>query len=86
MSEQPWPDEKISYGRIFVVTANPISEALVDLGRTIGRDGQSLSDGQALTQLRDAGLQSVDAVVLCDHDTADRDRCCDTRLPRRRGM
>lgn len=70
---QPWSDERPAYGRILVVTDNPIARALVDLAAVVGRRASLLLDAAALDDLRSAGLSAADAVVLCDHDTADRD-------------
>ncbi len=74
MSEQPWTDEPIAYGRILVVTENPISQALADLGATVGRTVRVLADPSALTELQTAELTAEDAVVLCDHDHPERDQ------------
>ena len=74
MSQQPWSDAVVEHGRILVVTDNPISRALADLGATVGRDVRILTDDSALVDLEQAGLRPADAVVLCDHDHPDRDR------------
>ena len=74
MNEQPWSDDVVEYGRILVVTDNPISRALAELGATIGREVRILPDDSAVDGLEQAGLRSADAVVLCDHDHPDRDR------------
>ena len=74
VSEQPWSDAVVEHGRILVVTDNPISRALVELGAIIGREVQILTGDSALVELEQAGLRSEDAVVLCDHDHPDRDR------------
>ena len=80
MNEQPWSDDVVEYGRILVVTENPISRALAELGATIGREVQILPDDSAVESLEQAGLRSADAVVLCDHDHPDRDRMLRTAL------
>ena len=74
MKEQPWSDAVVEYGRILVVTDNPISRALAELAATIGRKVQILPDDSAVGDLEQAGLRTADAVVLCDHDHPDRDR------------
>ncbi len=80
MKEQPWSDAVVEYGRILVVTDNPVSRALAELATTIGRDVRILPDESALDNLEQAGLGSADAVVLCDHDHPDRDRMLHTAL------
>ena len=70
---QPWSDERTAYGRILVVTDNPIARALVDMAAVVGRRASLLADAAALDYLRSAGLSAADAVVLCDHDPAARD-------------
>jgi xanthine/CO dehydrogenase XdhC/CoxF family maturation factor len=70
---QPWSDERPAYGRIVVVTDNPIARALIDLAAVVGRRALLLFDAAALDDLRSAGPSATDAVVLCDHDTPDRD-------------
>ena len=80
MNEQPWSDDVVEYGRILVVTDNPISRALAELGATIGREVQILPDDSAVVGLEQAGLRSADAVVLCDHDHPDRNRMLRTAL------
>jgi xanthine dehydrogenase accessory factor len=70
---QPWSDERPVYGRILVVTDNPIARALLDLAAVVRRRASLLLDAAALDDLRSAGLSAADAVVLCDHDTPDRD-------------
>lgn len=74
MREQPWSDDSVEHGRILAVTDNLISQALARLGETVGRDVRVLSDGSALAELQATQLSRPDAVVLCDHDTPDRDR------------
>jgi xanthine dehydrogenase accessory factor len=70
---QPWSDEQLSYGRVFVVTDNPIARALIQLAAVLERPALLLSDATALEDLGSARLSTSDAVVLCDHDTPDRD-------------
>src|SRR4051812_20997959 len=69
--EQPWSDEKPVHGRILVLTANPISQAVFAIGTAIGRLVVVLADddgGPGLASLRPV---EGDAVVLCDHDAPD---------------
>ena len=80
MNEQRWSDDVVEYGRILVVTDNPISRALAELGASIGREVQIVPDDSAVESLEQAGLRSADAVVLCDHDHPDRDRMLRTAL------
>jgi xanthine/CO dehydrogenase XdhC/CoxF family maturation factor len=70
---QPWSDERPAHGRIIVVTDNPIGRALIELAAVVERPASLISDAAALDDLGSAGLTASDAVVLCDHDTPDRD-------------
>jgi xanthine/CO dehydrogenase XdhC/CoxF family maturation factor len=70
---QPWSDERLIHGRVFVVTNNPIARALIQLAAVLERPAFLLSDGTALEDLGAAKLSTSDALVLCDHDTPDRD-------------
>ena len=70
---QPWSDARPTHGRVFVVTDNPIARALIQLGAVVERPASLLSDATALDDLGSASLSASDAVVLCDHDTPDRD-------------
>ena len=70
---QPWSDARPAYGRVIAVTDNPIARALVQLAAVVERPASLLSDATALDDLGSAGLSASDAVVLCDHDTPDRD-------------
>ena len=69
--EQPWSDAQPEHGRILVLSANPISQAIVTIGTSAGRLVVVLADdegGPGLASLRPA---EGDAVVLCDHDAPD---------------
>jgi xanthine/CO dehydrogenase XdhC/CoxF family maturation factor len=70
---QPWSDEQPLHGRVLVVTDNPIARALIQLAAVLERPASLLSDATALDDLGSARLSTSDAVVLCDHDTPDRD-------------
>ena len=70
---QPWSDARPAYGRVIAVTDNPIARALIQLAAVVERPASLLSDATALDDLGSAGLSASDAVVLCDHDTPDRD-------------
>jgi xanthine/CO dehydrogenase XdhC/CoxF family maturation factor len=72
-TDQPWSDERLSYGQLFVVSDNPIAQALIQLAAVLERPASLLSDATALDDLGSVGLSVSDAVVLCDHDTPDRD-------------
>ena len=69
--EQPWSDDGAEHGRILVLSANPISQAIFTIGTIVGRLVVVLAedeDGPGLASLRPA---EGDAVVLCDHDAPD---------------
>jgi xanthine/CO dehydrogenase XdhC/CoxF family maturation factor len=69
--EQPWSEERPEHGRILVLSANPISQAIFAIGTAVGRIVVVLADdegGPGLASLRPA---EGDAVVLCDHDAPD---------------
>jgi xanthine/CO dehydrogenase XdhC/CoxF family maturation factor len=72
-TSQPWSDEQPLYGRVFAVSDNPIARALIQIAAVIERPASLLSDATALEDLGSARLATSDAVVLCDHDTPDRD-------------
>ena len=72
-TDQPWSDARPGYGRVFVVTDNPIARALIQLAAVVERPASLLSDSSALDDLGSAALTASDAVVLCDHDTHHRD-------------
>jgi xanthine/CO dehydrogenase XdhC/CoxF family maturation factor len=72
-TSQPWSDEPPVYGRVFAVSDNPIARALIQLAAVLERPASLLSDATALVDLGSARLATADAVVLCDHDTPDRD-------------
>ena len=69
--EQPWSDDQTQHGRILVLSANPISQAIFTIGTIVGRLVVVLAEddgGPGLASLRPA---EGDAVVLCDHDAPD---------------
>jgi xanthine dehydrogenase accessory factor len=69
--EQSWSDERPQHGRILVLSANPISQAVFTIGTIVGRLVVVLAEdegGPGLASLRPA---EGDAVVLCDHDAPD---------------
>jgi xanthine dehydrogenase accessory factor len=70
---RPWSDARPAYGRVFVVTDNPIARALIQLAAVVERPASLLSDATAFDDLGSAALTASDAVVLCDHDTPYRD-------------
>jgi xanthine/CO dehydrogenase XdhC/CoxF family maturation factor len=72
-TSQPWSDERPVVGRVFAVSDNPIARALIQLAAVLERPASLLSDATALDDLGSARLSTSDAVVLCDHDTPDRD-------------
>jgi xanthine/CO dehydrogenase XdhC/CoxF family maturation factor len=72
-TSQPWSDERPVYGRVFAVSDNPIARGLIQLAAVLERPASLLSDATALGDLGSARLATSDAVVLCDHDTPDRD-------------
>ena len=72
--EQPWSDGQPEQGRILVLSANPISQAVFTIGTIVGRLVVVLADddgGPGLSSLRPV---EGDAVVLCDHDAPDAPR------------
>jgi xanthine/CO dehydrogenase XdhC/CoxF family maturation factor len=72
--EQPWSDEQPQHGRILVLSANPISQAIFTIGSIVGRMVVVLAEddgGPGLSSLMPA---ERDAVVLCDHDAPDAAR------------
>lgn len=72
--EQPWSDDQPEHGRILVLTANPISEAIVTIGTTAGRRVVLLADDEGGPGLASLSPADGDAVVLCDHDAPDAPR------------
>ena len=79
---RPWTREGPAPGRLFLVSDNPVSRALVRLAEIVDRPVTSLGDDAALAALRAAGLGAADAMVLCDHDTPDHDAILDLALTR----
>src|SRR3954447_22480752 len=69
--EQPWSDEKPEHGRILVLSANPISQAIYTIGTTVGRLVVVLADDEGGPGLASLQPKEGDAVVLCAHNAAD---------------
>jgi xanthine dehydrogenase accessory factor len=69
--EQPWSDEQTAHGRILVLTANPISQAIFTIGTAVGRLVVVLADDEGGPGLTSLAPAEGDAVVLCDHDAPD---------------
>jgi xanthine dehydrogenase accessory factor len=69
--EQPWSDDQPEHGRILVLTANPISQAIFTIGTAAGRLVVVLADDEDGPGLASLVPASGDAVVLCDHDAPD---------------
>ncbi|MBO0846288.1 MAG: XdhC family protein [Nocardioides sp.] len=69
--EQPWSDDRPEHGRILVLTANPISEALQTIATAVGRDVVVLADDDGGPGLASLEPREGDAVVICDHDAPD---------------
>jgi xanthine dehydrogenase accessory factor len=69
--EQPWSDEGTEHGRILVLTANPISEAIAAIGGAAGRIVIVEEHDEGGPGLAPLTPTELDAVVLCDHDAPD---------------
>lgn len=69
--EQPWSDDQPQHGRILVLTANPISQAIFTIGTAAGRLVVVLADDEHGPGLASLAPAPGDAVVLCDHDAPD---------------
>lgn len=69
--EQPWSDEQPAAGRILVLSANPISEAIVTIATAAGRTVAVLEDDEGGPGLASLAPVAGDAVVICDHDAPD---------------
>jgi len=69
--EQSWSDDRPDLGRILVLSANPISQAVFTIGNAIGRLVVVLADDDGGPGLAPLGPKEGDAVVLCDHDAPD---------------
>lgn len=69
--EQPWSDERPEHGRILVLSANPISQAVFTIGTIVGRLVVVLADDDGGPGLSSLHPLDGDAVVLCDHDAPD---------------
>jgi xanthine dehydrogenase accessory factor len=72
--EQPWTDVEPDQGRILLLTANPISQAIFTIGTAVGRLVVVLADDEGGPGLASLGPAEGDAVVLCDHDAPDAPR------------
>jgi xanthine/CO dehydrogenase XdhC/CoxF family maturation factor len=69
--EQSWSDDQPEHGRILVLTANPISQAIFTIGTSVGRLVVVLADDDGGPGLASLIPAEGDAVVLCDHDAPD---------------
>ncbi|HET7431540.1 MAG TPA: XdhC family protein [Nocardioides sp.] len=69
--EQPWSDDQPAHGRILVLSANPISQAIFTIGTAAGRLVVVLADDESGPGLASLAPHEGDAVVLCDHDAPD---------------
>ena len=69
--EQPWSDDQPEHGRILVLSANPISQAIFTIGTAVGRLVVVLADDEDGPGLASLVPKEGDAVVLCDHDAPD---------------
>lgn len=72
--EQSWRDEPPPEGRIVLLSANPVSEAIAAIAAIVGREAVLLDDdedGAGVAALDELGLTAADAVVVCDHDAPD---------------
>jgi xanthine dehydrogenase accessory factor len=69
--EQPWSAEQPQHGRILVLTANPISQAIFTIGTLVGRLVVVLADDDGGPGLASLLPAAGDAVVVCDHDAPD---------------
>jgi xanthine/CO dehydrogenase XdhC/CoxF family maturation factor len=69
--EQPWTEARPDNGRILVLTANPISQAIFAIATAVGRLVVVLADDDGGPGLQSLAPSEGDAVVLCDHDAPD---------------
>jgi xanthine/CO dehydrogenase XdhC/CoxF family maturation factor len=69
--EQPWSDAAPEHGRILVLSANPISQAIFTIGTIVGRLVVVLAEDDGGPGLGSLAPALGDAVVLCDHDAPD---------------
>ncbi len=69
--EQPWSDDQPEHGRILVLTANPISDAISSIATAVGRLVVVLADDDGGPGLWSLAPVDGDAVVVCDHDAPD---------------
>src|SRR3954453_18446075 len=72
--EQPWSDEQPQHGRVLVLTANPISQAISAIATAAGRLVVVVADDDGGPGLASLDPVGGDAVVLCDHDAPDAPR------------
>ncbi len=82
---QPWSDAVEQVGRIIAVTDNPISRAMTTIAAATDRAVTVLADDAAADPSPAAWLvahplDERDALVLCDHDTADAEALLQTAL------
>ncbi len=69
--EQPWRDDASERGRIVLLTANPISEAIGTIAGAVGHPVVLIAEDDEGPGLTGADPREGDAVVLCDHDAPD---------------
>jgi xanthine dehydrogenase accessory factor len=72
--EQPWRDDGPAFGRILVLSANPISAAIEQIAGAAGRDVVVVAEDDGGPGLSALAPVEGDAVVLCDHDAPDAPR------------
>jgi xanthine dehydrogenase accessory factor len=72
--EQPWADEVPAFGRILVLSANPISAAIEQIAGAVGREVVVVAEDEGGPGLAPLAPTEADAVVLCDHDAPDAPR------------
>ena len=72
--EQAWTDDGATPGRVVLLTDNPISAAIAQIVRVVGREVVVVADdedGRGTAEVGRLDLRAGDAVVLCDHDAPD---------------
>jgi xanthine dehydrogenase accessory factor len=72
--EQPWRDDEVARGRVIVLSANPIAEAIAAIAGTVGHEVVVIAADDGGPCLGDVAPRLGDAVVLCDHDAPDAPR------------
>jgi xanthine dehydrogenase accessory factor len=72
--ERPWSAERHEHGRILVLSANPVSEAISTIATAVGRVVVVLAEDEGGPGLPSLQPAEGDAVVLCDHDAPDAPR------------